>query len=358
MCEKLNYNIFTVEHENSSIIYGIDRNSYIISNPNTRQLLCNPEIVGYDICQKLLVPIKDMLRFFQRRQLLNNINVVNILRGGLNFPVESACFNEGLRIDEVSFLSSERIFLDDRVSRIESKYRKIANVPDATIILGDIIASGETLYNTIKYIIEEYIYHKNQINKIIIFTIGTNNAITYIHKLEKELKERWKGFEGIYTVFFEAVFTTYSSSGITGLNLSHVDFIFKDGLLAPEYRKMLTEKPHTLFEKCAIYDGGARRFEKKMHINTIIKYWSDLCLIADKISMREFYNEKMGYSLFDIFPNLGDWIKLNRYENLDKKEISNLYFCEKDNFDMLQKLSFMSISENRYKQLVSYYHIC
>lgn len=354
MYEKLDYNISKIKQENNSTIYKIDdKKCYIISNLSTRQLLGKPELVGYDICEKLLVPIKDMLCFFKKEQILSNINVVNILRGGLNFPIERACFTEELNVEEVSFLTSERIFVDDKVSRIESKYRKIADVPDATIILGDIIASGETLYNTIKYITEEYINYKNKIKKIIIFTIGTNNAITLIQKLEKELKALWKEFEGIHIVFFEAVFTTYFSSGITGLNLPYVDFTFKNGILAPEYRKILIENPYTIFEKCAIYDGGARRFEKKIHINTILKYWNDLYLIADKISLQKFYNEKMG----DAFLNLEDWINLNNYKELDKKEIASLYFCEKDYFEILQKLNLKRISGDRYEQLISYYSI-
>lgn len=358
MRQKLNYNIVKLTKENDSTIYKIgEEKAYIVSNADTRKLLCNPEIIGYNIRQKLLLPSKDVLCFLNETIFLNNINIVNILRGGLNFPLEAACFDIGIDIDEISFLTSERVFLDNKVSRIESKYRKIANVPNATIIIGDIIASGETFYNTIRYLVEKYVYNKNQINKIVVFTIGTNNTFNLIHRLENKLKERWPNFQGIYVVFFEAVFTTYTSCGITKLNLPYVDFTFKDGILAPEYRKELLERLHILFEKCAIYDGGARRFEKNIHIDDTINYWKKLYSISNNINIEEFYNEKMGYGFNGLFPDLFEWIKLNNYEKLDEVEIVNLYHYEKSYYEKLQNFNLSDIATDRYNELMLYYHI-
>lgn len=358
MFEKLDCQILKVGNENNSIIYGVGKeNIYIVSNPDTRALLCDPEIVGYNLPQKLFAPIKDTLQFFSENCTFNNINLVNILRGGLNFPLEMACFYNEIEIDEISFLTSERIFLDDKVSRIESKYRKIANVPDAVIMIGDIIASGETFYNTVRYIVEKYVFDKNQIKKIIVFTIGTDNTLKVVHQLETELKKRWNTFEGIVTIFLEGIFTTYSSRGITKLNLPYVDFTFRDGVLAPEYRKSLLERPHIVFEKCAIYDGGARRFEKKIHINTIISYWNALCLMGNKINLQEFYQEKMGYYSDLTFPDLGDWIRFNHYEKCDEKKMASLYLIEKNFYYALEINNLLDIATERYRELIIYYHI-
>lgn len=358
MLEELNYNIVKIEQKYDSTIYRIgEENVYIISHPNTRELLCNPEMIGYNVPQKLLLPIKDILLYLNKVISLNNINIVNILRGGLNFPIEEACFDNGIGINEISFLTSERIFLDNKVSRIESKYQKIANVPNSTIIIGDIIASGETFYNTIKYLVENYVYNKNQIRNIVVLTIGTNNVFDLIRRLQYKLKERWPGFQGIYVVFFEAVFTTYTSCGITQLNLPHVDFTFKNGILAPEYRRNLFERQHILFEKCAIYDGGARRFEKNIHINDIVGYWKNLCSLSDNINIKEFYSEKIGYGFNGLFPDLFEWIKRNNYKELDEVESENLYHFEKSYYEQLQHFNVYDIAVNRYIGLISYYHI-
>ena len=356
MYKKLNYKISKVDQNNRTAIYNIgSENSYIISNPDTIDLLCNPEMTGYIIRQKLYTSIKDSLEFLSKNTILNNVNILNILRGGLNFPIENASFDIGLNVDEVSFLTSERIFMDDKVSRIETKYRKIACVPNATIILGDIVASGETLYNAIEFMVEKYVFDKKLIDKIVIFTIGTTNTLSIIRKIESELKERWSNFKGIYTFFFEAIFTTYDSTGITGLNLPHVDFTFTNALLSPEYRKSLIEKPYIVFEKCAIYDGGARRFEKKTHIDTITKYWNDLCVIGKKIKLQDFYREKMGYDKSSIFPNWDDWMALNCYSRNCQTDIDSLYLNEKDFFHKLQYTDLSTIAKNRHKNLLSYY---
>lgn len=358
MHEKLNYNIVKIEQENDSTIYRIgEENAFIVSHSSTRELLCNPEVVGYNIPQKLLLPIKDSLLYLNKIIFLNNINIVNILRGGLNFPIEEACCDIGIDINEISFLTSERIFLDNKVSRIESKYQKIANVPNSTIIIGDIIASGETFYNTIKYLVEKYVYNNNKICKIVVFTIGTKNTVDLIHKLEYKLKERWPDFQGIYAVFFEAVFTTYTSCGITKLNLPYVDFTFKNGILAPEYRQDLYERLHVLFEKCAIYDGGARRFEKNIHIKDIVHYWKKLCSLSDNINIKEFYSEKIGYGFNGSFPGLFEWIKHNNYEELNEVESANLYHFEKSHYEQLQHFNVYDIAMNRYNDLILYYNI-
>lgn len=360
MSEKLNCKIVKVDQVNNSIIYNIKGEKiYIISNSATRKLLCCPEIVGTSIPQKLLEATIDAIHFLgdEKNISFDNINLVNILRGGLNFPIEKACFNAKINIEEISFLTSERIFLDDKVSRIESKYRKIASVPNATIVLGDIIASGETFHNVIKLITEKYVHDNNKIGKIIVFTIGTNNTFALMRKLDYELKARWSSFQGIYTIFFEAIFTTYSSHGITGLNLPNVDFVFKGGLLTLEYRKALMEKLYTIFEKCAIYDGGARRFEKNLHINTITKYWKDLCLKIDKIDIQHFYNEKLGYCSIHGFPDLTQWIKLNQYEELDSEEVYKVYINEKKHLNNIMQSDMARIAMNRYEELLYYYDL-
>ncbi len=43
---------------------------------------------------------------------------------------------------DISFLSSERVFADEEIAGLEIKYSKLTMVPDSTLMIGDIIASG------------------------------------------------------------------------------------------------------------------------------------------------------------------------------------------------------------------------
>ncbi|MFR0985447.1 MAG: hypothetical protein ACLSFZ_01685 [Frisingicoccus sp.] len=180
------------------------------------------------------------------------------------------------------------------MSRIESKYRKIIPISESTIIIGDIIASGETLRNTVHYLMEQFIIDSEFIRKILVFTIGTVKTLEAINGLNQELMLRWPSFEGITTIFIEGIFSTYSDEGMTKLNLPHVDFMIRNGIITPEYREVLIESNSLIFEKCAIYDGGARRFEQFDHIKCIIGYWDELQGLAACIDVHLFLVEKFG----------------------------------------------------------------
>ena len=111
---------------------------------------------------------------------------------------------------------------------------------------------------------------------IIFFTIGGNMGITVLENLTEELREYWPQFEGFYCVYHEGIFSTYKEKGITGINLPFVDFYWKDSVLAPEYREQTLADDDALFEKCTIYDGGARRYEIPEHYHEVMEYWEKL----------------------------------------------------------------------------------
>ena len=50
-------------------------------------------------------------------------------------------------------MSSERVFENGEMTGLEIKYCKLATVPNSTLLIGDIIASGETLVNCLRYVI-------------------------------------------------------------------------------------------------------------------------------------------------------------------------------------------------------------
>ena len=50
-----------------------------------------------------------------------------------------------------------------------------------------------------------------------------------------------------------------------------------------------------LFEKCIIYDGGARRYEIHEHVEEVLEFWEGIKERADKIDFKELLDEKIGY---------------------------------------------------------------
>ena len=106
-----------------------------------------------------------------------------ILRGALNYPLEEACYREHIRVHDISFLSSERVFEKEEIAGLEIKYSKLTMVPDSTLMIGDIIASGETLIHCLRYVTDFYRDHGARLRNIIIFTIGGTKGIDILEKL-------------------------------------------------------------------------------------------------------------------------------------------------------------------------------
>jgi len=337
---------------NNSKIYTFDNNTYIITNPMSRQLLSSPEIIGVEIPHFLESPIADFLQYYLQKSQAENINIVNILRGGLNFPIEDACHSIAYPVSSVSFLTSERVFIDKKVSRIESKYRKIISIGESTIIIGDIIASGETLTNTVHYLMEQYIIDSEFIRRILVFTIGTVKTLEAIKRLNRELMQRWPSFEGIITIFIEGIFSTYSDEGMTKLNLPHVDFMIRNGIITPEYRKVLIESKSLIFEKCAIYDGGARRFEQLDHIKCITTYWEELHRLATHIDTHLFLVEKFGYAKDITYKK---WLQLNNYNCTENTSLIDLFNKEILYFEYVISCGLQKIANERTAYLKNYY---
>nr|WP_243097262.1 hypothetical protein [Ruminococcus sp. AF46-10NS] len=177
---------------------------YITSEAETRKLLNTPEVVGYEVYNCLIPSTCQMLYYLKEQKKVTTANILSILRGALNYPLEEACYKEHIRVHDISFLSSERVFAEDEMTGLEIKYSKLTMVPDSTLMIGDIIASGETLIHCLRYVTDFYRERGTKLRNIIIFTIGGTKGIDILENLTKEIREFWPEFEGFITVFYEA----------------------------------------------------------------------------------------------------------------------------------------------------------
>ena len=68
------------------------------------------------------------------RRKVTAANILSILRGALNYPLEESCYREHIRVHDISFLSSERVFHEDEIAGLEIKYSKLTMVPGSTLV--------------------------------------------------------------------------------------------------------------------------------------------------------------------------------------------------------------------------------
>lgn len=317
---------------------------YITSEAETRKLLNTPEVVGYEVYNCLIPSTCQMLYYLKEQKKVTTANILSILRGALNYPLEEACYKEHIRVHDISFLSSERVFAEDEMTGLEIKYSKLTMVPDSTLMIGDIIASGETLIHCLRYVTDFYRERGTKLRNIIIFTIGGTRGIDILENLTKEIREFWPEFEGFITVFYEGIFATYEDKGVSGINLPDVDFYWKGGIVAPEFRRETLSMCSPLFEKCIIYDGGARRYEIHEHVEEVLEFWNGIAERADQIDFDKLLEEKLGYPLPISYE---DWLHANHYEKIRPEDTKWLYRQEQGYVESMKGANLKELAEQR-----------
>ena len=323
---------------------------YVISEAESRKLLNTPEIVGYEVYNCLVSSTSQMLYYLKEQKKVTTANILSILRGALNYPLEEACYREHIRVHDISFLSSERVFEEEEIAGLEIKYSKLTMVPDSTLMIGDIIASGETLIHCLRYVTDFYRDHGARLRNIIIFTIGGTKGIDILEKLTAEIREFWPEFEGFITVYYEGIFSTYQDKGVSGINLPDVDFYWKDGIIAPEFRRETLSMRDPLFEKCIIYDGGARRYEIHEHVEEVLDFWNKMLERADRIDFTKLLEEKLGCPLGASYE---EWIHINHYEEIDERVTKWLYRQEKGYIASLGDAALKEIAAERIEEFTA-----
>ena len=73
---------------------------YVVSEAETRKLLNTPEIVGYEVYNCLIPSTSQMLYYLKEQKKVTTANILSILRGALNYPLEESCYREHIRVHD------------------------------------------------------------------------------------------------------------------------------------------------------------------------------------------------------------------------------------------------------------------
>ena len=269
---------------------------YVLSSPGTRQLMAFPEVVGLDSYLASLPATEAAIKYLFPKKKGVNVDILTILRGGLNYPVEEACHTCGIPVRDIHFLSCERIIKNKVITGLEIKYEKVRPSRDRILIMGDIIATGDTLRKCIEDFADYFLRNDGSLRRIIFFTVGGTRAIDLMEGMADKFRSLFPGFEGFDCFFYEGIFTVYEGKGVSGINVRDIDFGWKGGAVAPEFRSFIMDHPDALYERCIIYDGGARRYELPVHFREVLEYWDGILERSGKIDPVALTEEKLGYS--------------------------------------------------------------
>mgnify|MGYP000370236434 CR=1 FL=1 len=274
---------------------------------------------------------KDVFYILPRRLARRNANGVNVSFA----PASWACIEHMMQVATASPLS----LAECEMARMLGK-----RMPDLEDNL--IIASGETLVQCLRYVTDYYRKQGAKLRNILLFTIGGTQGIEILEKLTKEIRTYWPDFEGFITVYYEGVFSCYEEGdkGVSGINRALIDFYWKGGIVAPEFRRQTLSMQNPLFEKCTIYDGGARRYEIHEHIEEVLEFWEGIRERADQINFPKLLEEKLGYELPIDYE---DWIAANHYGLIRPEDARWLYRQEQGYVESMKNVTVKELAEQR-----------
>ncbi|MBQ8071727.1 MAG: hypothetical protein IJ202_12880 [Bacteroidales bacterium] len=334
---------------------GQFRNRYfLLTSPLSRNLLAHPEVVGYDAYLALVHPTVEALRFLLSEGMNAEIDIMTILRGGLNYPIEEAAHNLGIRVRNMHFLSCERVIKDHVITGLDIKYTKIGVASDIILSIGDIFATGDTFRLCMENVVEKFRSEGGSIRRMLFFTIGGTRVVDQMEGLAEAMRRAFPGFEGINCFFYEGMFTVYTDKGVSGINVKDIDFGWKGGVVAPEFRRYVVDHPDALYEKCIIYDGGARRYEIPLHFDEVLEYWNGILSREGEISAWDLTAEKLGYSGCLSFE---EWLLVTRFRDLAlsspkmEKTLRSLWEDEAGLFFLSRTLSLKELSLRRIESI-------
>ena len=118
---------------------------FIASSPGTRRLMASPEVIGFDSYLCMVPSTLAALDHLVDIGLGGEVSILTILRGGLNYPLEECCHRKGITVRNMDFISCERIIENGVITCLDIRYEKLHIEKDCTLMIGDIIASGDTL---------------------------------------------------------------------------------------------------------------------------------------------------------------------------------------------------------------------
>ncbi|MDY0361989.1 MAG: phosphoribosyltransferase [Desulforegulaceae bacterium] len=298
---------------------------FIATTPQTREIANNPLVMGVDYTIRLENACCEILKNLCSNKLLcieeNETIIFNILRGGLNFGLREALYRAfGWNRHGCSFISAQRARKDDDPQKwhiIENEYAKVYMPERASIVIGDVVATGTSLEHAVKALVREAQNQKSQLRSILFFTFGGKRALEILKETDKLCRKIFPGYEKTTLIYHEGCFTVPDENTALSIKETGTDLVCLDALMAPEFIESKYENPGYPLQRCAVYDAGSRAFWTHEYIKDVFGYWSEMKKLADKgVSFEKVLKER--------FPVLD----YKKFKDADLIEICKKQLCE------------------------------
>jgi len=348
--------------DGNAALYEIFPNSgietLIASTPYTRKILREPEtrsVEFQELLSKGLHGIIKSLFLSERTQVgpflrSNPVDVLYILRGGLNFDLHRNLHDVTKTLPEVSFLSSQRIINAQGFSIQEASYQKWSIQDDAILCIGDISATATTILHALSHVMRRYNQQHKKPRWLLFVTIGAFDVLDTMRAYQETLQQMWGPQCGMTIVFIEQALSLYKGdTALEGIHLPHTDFFRKGYLSAPEFEYDSLSHPISFLEQCAIYDGGSRAFEPRSYMEELHDYWKRLLEHSQTLPMNVLLNLKS--NLLDYQLPYNEWTHRGEGWNISERRLRELYEKGQEALSYLHAHSLQELCEQRLHSL-------
>ncbi|NUM37436.1 MAG: hypothetical protein HUU50_23100 [Candidatus Brocadiae bacterium] len=277
-----------------SIHGGIEEENfrrYVVTTEATRHILNEPLVSGISYTSKLRQGVSTALKMLPETNEIRKedsacAQALVVLRGGISFGLPEAMY-QAYHFDQVhvSYVSSQRKKSSQDWQIVQDSYNKFQLTDANAVYIGEIIARGTTIRNTMPKIIQKAQEQKKQITRLVILNIGVKHAEEVAHHFHQVLQSTFSQYKGTIVVYLEGRFSLAKEDSPLAIKVPDTDFLCdSQALLTPEFEIHRFTRKNDLYpfilNPCVVFDGGARSFAPSEHFVDLRHYWSKMLLHA------------------------------------------------------------------------------
>jgi len=265
-----------------------DLERYVISTPQTRKICNVPEVVGVEYTSLMEEAMISALKYLPGKEFFlvipqRQFCVFTFLRGGLNFCLREALYHAyGFNNHASSFMTSQRFMVDGKWIIKENQYRKLKVPDNATLLLGDVVATGVTLEQGFNVFLDYLRENRIRLDNLIFFTIGCENSDRIMKEADRRLRLANPSYGRTIIVYLEGKFRVAKDDTNLRIKIPGTDLLRTGALVAPEFALSQYEDVAYPLERCTIYDAGSRSFDVPEYLHDVLDYWEQMKKLAER----------------------------------------------------------------------------
>ena len=316
-----------------------DLERYVISTPQTRKICNIPEVVGVEYTSLMEEAMISALRHLPGKEFFlvipqRQFCVFTFLRGGLNFCLREALYHAyGFNNHASSFMTSQRYMVDGKWIIKENQYRKLKAPDNATLLLGDVVATGVTLEQGFNVFLDYLRENRIRLDNLIFFTIGCENSDRIMKEADRRLRLANPSYGRTIIVYLEGKFRVAEDDTNLRIKIPGTDLLRTDALVAPEFALSQYEDVAYPLERCTIYDAGSRSFDVPEYMHDVLDYWGQMKKLAERgLTLYEGMKERWPETGWEDFQQFSE-DRAREWQGVDESFLVQIHGAFKSRWD-------------------------